>query len=68
MKKVYAAYRGDEYIGTGDKFELAELLNVQPETIRWYTTPSYQKRIEERPESNRRITLVPITEDDEYEM
>ncbi len=55
-------------MGTGDKFELAELLGVQPETIRWYTTPSYQKRIEERPESNRRITLVPITEDDEYEM
>ncbi len=44
--KQYSAYRGDEYIMTGNKFELAERLGVQPETIRWYATPSYRRRIE----------------------
>lgn len=45
-KNVYAAYRGERYIGYGTLTELAKLLGVKRRTLLWYRYPSAQKRVE----------------------
>ena len=42
--KEYAVYKGDEFLAIGTAEELAEKLNVRPQTIRFWGTPSYQKK------------------------
>ena len=44
----YAVYKGDELLGIGTAKELAERLKVKVETIKFYSTASYQKRIKKR--------------------
>lgn len=63
--KVFAAYRGDTYLMTGTKFQLAEYLGVEPDTIKWYSTPSYRKRVEDRGQKEKRIIVVPVYNDEE---
>lgn len=46
-ENVYVIYKGDKFIDLGTKKELAKKLNVTPQTIYFYTTPSYQKRIKD---------------------
>lgn len=43
--KVYALYKGEECLGIGTLKELAEQLKVKYETMYFYTTPTYKKRI-----------------------
>ena len=45
---VYAAYRGDEYIGEGTLDEIATLAGVSRKTAQWYARPAALRRIEER--------------------
>lgn len=47
MKKLkeFAMYKGEELLGIGTAKELAEMLNVKVETIRFYNTPTYKKRV-----------------------
>lgn len=47
MKKLkeFAMYKGDKLLGIGTIKELAKILNVKAETIRFYNTPTYQKRV-----------------------
>lgn len=40
----YAAYKGDRFIATGTKQQMADMLNIKVQTIEHYTTPTYQKR------------------------
>lgn len=42
---IYAVYRGDKFIDLGTKYQLAKKLNVSPETVDYYSTPTYRKRI-----------------------
>ena len=44
MVKVYAMYKGEECLGIGTIKELAEMLNVNIKTIKFYLTPTYKKR------------------------
>ena len=44
-EKYYALYRGEKFLGIGTKKELAELLGVKVETISFYGTQAYKKRI-----------------------
>ena len=44
--KLYALYKGDEFIDIGTKKHLAEKLNVDEKTIGHYSTPAYQRRNE----------------------
>lgn len=46
MKKeiIYAIYKGDDFVYMGTKKECAEHLGVKPEAIKFYSTPTYQKR------------------------
>lgn len=39
-----ALYKGDELIGIGSAKELADLMGVSESSIRFYGSPSYQKR------------------------
>lgn len=41
---LYALYKGDEFIDLGTIDYLAKILNVHTRTIRFYSTPTYQKR------------------------
>ena len=44
MKQEYALYKGDTFIDLGTRSYLATLLNVKPDTITFYQTPTYRKR------------------------
>lgn len=55
--KVYALYKGEECLGIGTLKELAEQLKVKYETMYFYTTPTYKKRIKK---SKNRRELIRI--------
>lgn len=55
-EKIYALYRGEKFLAIGTKKELAELLNVKVETVSFYATPAYKKRINEA--KSRRLVCV----------
>lgn len=55
-EKIYALYRGEKFIGVGTKRELAELLNVKVETISFYATLAYKKRINQA--KSRRLVCI----------
>ena len=46
LKGIYAAYRGDRYIGEGTLSELAKILGVKRKTLVWVRSPAARKRIE----------------------
>ena len=55
MVKVYALYKGEECLGIGTLKELAKELNVQYKTMRFYTTPTYKRRVKKG--KNRRVLV-----------
>ena len=46
-KRIYALYKGDEWITDGIKEELASYLGVKVKTIIFYTTPTWKRRRKE---------------------
>ena len=44
---IYALYKGDKFIDLGTVKQLARTLNVKPETIRRYATPTHKGNCEE---------------------
>lgn len=54
IMSIYAAYRGDRYIGEGTLSELAKLLGVKRQTLVWYRYPAAKKRVEKN-EKNHKI-------------
>lgn len=59
-KRVYAVYKGDEFIDLGTKEELAKKLGCKPESIAFMTTPCYKKRIKGK---ENRLTVIKVEED-----
>ena len=57
MIRYYALYKGDRYLTSGTKYQLANYLNVKLRTIQFYLTPTYNKRIEK---SSNRIKVIEI--------
>ncbi|MPQ22191.1 hypothetical protein CKN82_11280 [Carnobacterium divergens] len=57
----YAVYKGDELLGIGTAKELSERLKVKVETIKFYSTASYQKRIKK--ENHNRLISVKLEDD-----
>ena len=47
-EKIYALYRGDEYICDGTIEEVAKKQGVKVETIYFYKSPTYKKRTKGR--------------------
>lgn len=44
MEREVAVYKGEDIIAMGTVSEVATELNVKPETVKWFTTPSAAKR------------------------
>lgn len=57
MIKHYALYKGDTYLTSGTKYQLANYLNVKLRTIQFYLTPTYNKRIEKNSNSIKVIEI-----------
>ena len=45
MSKIYAMYKGEDCIAMGTIIQLSKQLGVSIQTIRFYLTPSYKKRV-----------------------
>ncbi|APH04930.1 hypothetical protein [Bacillus weihaiensis] len=46
--KEYAVYKGEDLLAIGTAKECAETLNVAAETIYYYTTSAYKRKLEKR--------------------
>lgn len=57
MVKVYAMYKKDKCLATGTLVQLSKSLNISIQTLRFYLTPTYQKRFKE---SKNRRELIRI--------
>ena len=51
-KTIYAIYKGDVFIDLGTKYELAEKMQVKPDTITFWASTENLKRIKAREISN----------------
>jgi predicted transcriptional regulator len=45
--KTYELYKGYELLASGTIAEIAEKLGVTQETVRFYGTPTHQRRVKE---------------------
>ena len=67
MKNWYAIYKGDTFLCQGTKEECARYLNVKPETITFFGTPTNLKRSANSKNNNCLISIrVDEIDDDEY--
>ena len=62
---VYAGYRGDEFIGIGTKYELAELLGILPETLKHYASKACERKREQMQETPNRVYVFKLDDDDQ---
>lgn len=56
-QKEYALYKGEKILSIGTIKEIAKELNVLPETIHFYQTPTYMKRLKNRKTKNARVLV-----------
>ncbi|MBS1968679.1 MAG: hypothetical protein JSU04_00135 [Bdellovibrionales bacterium] len=65
--KEYALYKGEDVIAVGTIHEIAAKTNVKPDTIRFYTSPAYERRLAARKDKNARRMVCTYceVEDDE---
>lgn len=68
-EKLFALYKGEEFIDIGTAKELAKKMNVKSETIRFLSTPAKLRRIERRKNKNKpsRAMICVKIEDEEDE-
>lgn len=52
-EKIFALYKGEEFIDIGTAKELANKRNVNPEFIRYLSTPANKRRIANRKNNNK---------------
>lgn len=64
-KKIYALYRGDEFLEMGTAEFLAKFLGVQLRTIYFLASPVNLRRIEKRGESKNALICVRVGLEDE---
>lgn len=64
----YAIYRGDELLIIGTKSQCAESLKVKPETISYYCTPTYHRRLERRKNIDNSLIGVKIEIDESMQI
>ncbi|EEL33110.1 hypothetical protein bcere0019_37090 [Bacillus cereus Rock3-28] len=61
--KEYVVYKGESFICIGTAKECADYMGVLPATVRFYTRPAYQMRIENRKNARNYITVTELEED-----
>lgn len=65
-KTEFAVYRGEEYLMTGTKAEIATYLGVSYNTAKYYTSPAYTTRQQaHKPSKRQRLEFVKIDDDDD---
>ncbi|HDX9587611.1 TPA: hypothetical protein ROX98_000526 [Bacillus pseudomycoides] len=62
--KEYVVYKGESLICIGTIKECAQHMGVLPATVRFYMTPSYQRRLDKRKKARNYLTVTKL-EDDE---
>lgn len=62
MTTEYALYKGENLLHIGTIKEIAKAHGVKANTIRFYNTPCYKKRIAKRRNARNYITLTKLEE------
>jgi hypothetical protein len=62
--KEYVVYKGESLICIGTIKECAEHMGVLPETVKFYTTPTYQKRLAKRKNPRNYLTVTKLVDDE----
>lgn len=55
---MYALYKGEELLSMGTIFQIAQDLNVQVRTVKYYGTDAYKRKLAKRKKSNNSKILV----------
>ncbi|MGF0347628.1 hypothetical protein ACQR3P_28725 [Rhodococcus sp. IEGM1300] len=63
MPKEYAVYKGEKLLIMGTARECAKVLGVLPETVYYYTTDAYQRKLQKR--GNPQNVRIAVCLDDE---
>lgn len=63
-RKEYALYKGEEILSIGTIKEIAMDLNVLPETIMFYGTGTYKRRLAKRKSIKNARVLIHLDEED----
>ena len=58
--KEYAVYKGDTFLTSGTLEECAAFMGVKPKTVKFYTMPIYQKRLNKRKNSRNPLIVIEI--------
>ena len=45
VRQEYAVYKGEDLLCMGTAYECAEILKVSPDTVRWWSSPTAEKRM-----------------------
>jgi hypothetical protein len=59
----YVVYKGEEIVCVGSLKECAEQMGVKKETVKFYTTPTYRRRIAKRKRARNYITVIKLEEE-----
>ena len=62
MHKVYALYKGDALVCTGTIYEIAERLQIRPDSVSYMSTQAYARKAAKCKTSKNRQFLIPIDE------
>ncbi|HFO0458950.1 TPA: hypothetical protein ACHIFS_002549 [Bacillus paranthracis] len=62
-KKEYVVYKGELFVCIGTIKECAQHMGVLPETVKYYTTPAYQRKLAKRKKSRNYLTVTELDED-----
>lgn len=57
---IYAAYRGDEFIDLGTIKQLASKFRVKEDTIRYYTSKAYRRKIAARKNAKDYLLVIKV--------
>lgn len=63
--KEYALYKGEDILDIGTIREIAKQQGVREDTIRFYGTRAYQRRLEKRKNSRNAKVLISLEDDEE---
>ncbi|MGG4305952.1 hypothetical protein ABEW59_24785 [Bacillus wiedmannii] len=62
--KEYVVYKGESFVCIGTAKECAQHMGVLPATVRYYTTPAYQRKLAKRKKSRNYLTVAVLEEDE----
>lgn len=61
--KEYALYKGENVLAIGTISDIANQLEVRKDTIAYYKTQAYRRKLDKRKKSNNPMILIEIEED-----